>query len=219
MSKTTHSCPPLIIRRTMLAPIRPKPIMPSCISFSCFLSNPALRIAASTLRLRSDAVPLRAHIGRHAGLPGFQLRQRLLNSTLQCYQTALDIAQMDAKSAAVSFGQHLEVASRLRSFHHAERVLLSRHRQVRFVITRHLQEHAAIRTALISLPCRMQEARAESETGRDLLPVAHRFSDRLQLVFVGLVHLDVAEQAEVVARAKTVKVSLQVAGERFVAAS
>src|SRR5262245_43061804 len=31
MSKTTHSWPPLIRRRTMLAPILPRPIIPSCI--------------------------------------------------------------------------------------------------------------------------------------------------------------------------------------------
>src|SRR5207249_3214003 len=31
MSKTTQSCPPLSRRRTMLAPIRPRPIIPSCI--------------------------------------------------------------------------------------------------------------------------------------------------------------------------------------------
>ncbi len=31
MSKTTHSWPPLMSRRTMFAPIRPSPIMPSCI--------------------------------------------------------------------------------------------------------------------------------------------------------------------------------------------
>ncbi len=31
LSKTTHSCPAFIRRRTMFAPIRPKPIMPSCI--------------------------------------------------------------------------------------------------------------------------------------------------------------------------------------------
>ena len=30
MSKTTHSWPPLRSRRTMLAPIRPRPIIPSC---------------------------------------------------------------------------------------------------------------------------------------------------------------------------------------------
>ena len=32
MSKTTHSWPPLIRRRTMFAPIRPRPIIPSCMS-------------------------------------------------------------------------------------------------------------------------------------------------------------------------------------------
>src|SRR5215831_15819700 len=31
MSKTTHSWPPLMRRRTMLAPILPRPIIPSCI--------------------------------------------------------------------------------------------------------------------------------------------------------------------------------------------
>ena len=30
-SYTTHSCPSRINRRTMLAPIRPRPIIPSCI--------------------------------------------------------------------------------------------------------------------------------------------------------------------------------------------
>src|SRR5271169_5221756 len=30
MSKTTHWCPPLSSRRVMLAPIRPRPITPSC---------------------------------------------------------------------------------------------------------------------------------------------------------------------------------------------
>ncbi len=32
MSQTTHSWPAFIRRRTMLAPIRPRPIMPSCIA-------------------------------------------------------------------------------------------------------------------------------------------------------------------------------------------
>ncbi len=31
MSKTTHGWPPLMSRRTMFAPIRPSPIIPSCI--------------------------------------------------------------------------------------------------------------------------------------------------------------------------------------------
>src|ERR1700733_9196075 len=37
-SKATHRCPFLISRRTMLAPIRPRPIMPSCIVESLFIS-------------------------------------------------------------------------------------------------------------------------------------------------------------------------------------
>ena len=35
-SKTTHSCPARISRRTMLAPIRPSPIIPICMCFSWF---------------------------------------------------------------------------------------------------------------------------------------------------------------------------------------
>src|SRR3954451_25117941 len=55
-SKTTHSCPAFISRRTMLAPIRPRPIMPSCIagSFGCyrrvvsnFVLNSCLSVAAA----------------------------------------------------------------------------------------------------------------------------------------------------------------------------
>ncbi len=34
MSKTTHVCPPPISRRTMFAPIRPSPIIPSCMARS-----------------------------------------------------------------------------------------------------------------------------------------------------------------------------------------
>ena len=34
MSKTTHRCPPLRSRRTMFAPILPRPIIPSCMNHS-----------------------------------------------------------------------------------------------------------------------------------------------------------------------------------------
>src|SRR5262245_60298371 len=34
MSKTTHSWPPLIRRRTMLAPILPRPTIPNCMNVS-----------------------------------------------------------------------------------------------------------------------------------------------------------------------------------------
>src|SRR5215470_16559609 len=45
MSKTTHWCPPLMRRRTMLAPIRPSPIIPSCMAVS-LLARLELAIAA-----------------------------------------------------------------------------------------------------------------------------------------------------------------------------
>src|SRR5262249_46481691 len=39
-SKTTHSWPPLIRRRTILAPILPMPTIPNCIDFSfCYLNQ------------------------------------------------------------------------------------------------------------------------------------------------------------------------------------
>ena len=48
VSQTTHSCPPFSSRRTMFPPIRPNPIMPSCIR---------------------SPVPF-LNMGRHTGLPG-----------------------------------------------------------------------------------------------------------------------------------------------------
>src|SRR5215471_328414 len=45
LSKTTHWCPPLMRRRTMFAPIRPSPIIPSCMAVS-LLARLELAIAA-----------------------------------------------------------------------------------------------------------------------------------------------------------------------------
>src|SRR5215469_15536813 len=45
MSKTTHWCPPLMRRRTMFAPIRPRPIIPSCMAVS-LLAGLELAVAA-----------------------------------------------------------------------------------------------------------------------------------------------------------------------------
>ena len=45
MSKTTHWWPPLISRRTMLAPIRPSPIIPSCIVLLLILRIEFVRLA------------------------------------------------------------------------------------------------------------------------------------------------------------------------------
>src|SRR5215813_14097749 len=45
LSKTTHWCPPLMRRRTMFAPIRPSPIIPSCMAVS-LLARLELAVAA-----------------------------------------------------------------------------------------------------------------------------------------------------------------------------
>src|SRR3974377_970221 len=44
-SKTTQSCPPRIKRRTMLAPILPRPTIPSCIVLSLAFSRPTASAA------------------------------------------------------------------------------------------------------------------------------------------------------------------------------
>ncbi len=56
MSKTTHSWPLLISRRTMFAPIRPSPIIPSCMmnSFVEWSANRAQRMASMP---DGDAMP------------------------------------------------------------------------------------------------------------------------------------------------------------------
>src|ERR1019366_133342 len=40
-SKTTHDWPPLLRRRTMLAPMRPRPIIPNCIEFHSIVESAA----------------------------------------------------------------------------------------------------------------------------------------------------------------------------------
>src|SRR5262245_39934808 len=59
-SNTTQLCPFLISRRTMLAPILPSPIIPSCIS------SPLLKNSFDSLRYLGHSVTQRFHCGRHA---------------------------------------------------------------------------------------------------------------------------------------------------------
>ena len=60
----------------------------------------------------------------------------------------------------------------------------------------------------------MQEARPKPEAGCRTGPIAHGVANRLQCRLVGLVHRDVTEHGEVVARLDTIDVRLQVGGER-----
>ena len=77
-----------------------------------------------------------------------------------------------AQGAALALQQHLEVASRLRRLDDAEGVLLPGHGHIDRVVAGDLQEDAGVRSALVGLPGRVQEARAELQAGRDALRVA-----------------------------------------------
>src|SRR5580704_6158881 len=139
VSNTAQWCPAFMSRRTILPPMRPKPIMPSCIGL----------------------------------LPIFRLCQRVSNGVLERCQAGGDVrAEMDAQEAPVAFGQHFEVAARLRRLDDAKGVFLIRHLQIGGVIAGDLQEHAAIWAAFVGLPGRMQEPRPKAKTGGDVLAIA-----------------------------------------------
>src|SRR5215469_7211470 len=170
-SKATHWCPALCSRRTMLAPILPSPIIPSCIDIA-----PVVRF----FKL------------------GDTLRQRLGNRGLQrCESSPYIFAQMHAQSASRSFGKDREIPARLRSFDDAERIFLFGNGQVIGVVARNLKEHAAVGTAFVSLSCRMQEPRTKSENSRNLLRVPDSVTNDLQSSLILPVHLDVAQESEI----------------------
>src|SRR5580765_1609560 len=135
LSYTTHWWPPRNRRRTMLAPIRPRPIIPNCI------------------------VSLRSTYG---------LRDSFRERSQGLYHVR---PQVRAQRAAFALGQYLEIAARLRRLHHAEGILLARHRQIVGVVTGNLKEHSAIRATLISLPGGMQKTGAEADAGSHFFAV------------------------------------------------
>src|SRR6476620_8156368 len=107
LSYTTDVWPFLISRRTMLPPIRPRPIMPSCIR----------------------KIPLVERFG----YGGIQRGKRRLEIALE----------VDPQRAPAAFGQHVEIAARLRCLDDAEARFLSRHRQIPGIVSGDLEEHAA----------------------------------------------------------------------------
>ena len=84
---------------------------------------------------------------------------------------------MDPQSAPPAIGQNLKISARLRRLHDAESVFLSGHRQVDRIVAGDLQEHSRIRPAFVRLSRRVQEARAEAETGRNAFLVAHQHGE------------------------------------------
>src|SRR5579875_1787717 len=178
---TTALCPRLSSRRTMLAPIRPSPTMPSCI-----LASP----------LRESLIP---RVGERTQ-PGRDIR-----------------AEMHAQGAPSAFGQHVEIAARLRRLHDGKPVAMAGNGQILGVLAGDLQEHAAVRPALVRLPGGVQEARAEAHARRHMLGAQEARAHVPQRVGMGAVALDISEQRRVVARPQPIEMRLQIPVERVVA--
>src|SRR5436309_13497315 len=109
---------------------------------------------------------------------------------------------MDTQGPPLAFRQHLKISTRLRGFHNAESVFLSRHRQVSSVIAGDLQEHSAVRPAFVSLSSGVQKTRAKTEACRDTFAVAHSMAHLLQALFMLAAHLNISEQSKVITRGK-----------------
>src|SRR5436305_5432307 len=104
---------------------------------------------------------------------------------LHCLANGIDelarvaVLDVDAERAPPARLQNLEIATRLRGEERREAVWLPGNGEVLAAIARRLEEDAVVRAALVQLPGRMEEARAESgsagEAGRladeALLPV------------------------------------------------
>ena len=124
---------------------------------------------------------------------------RLLHCLGKRFETGLQIlAEMDSERATTAFGKYVEIASSLGRFYDAKSVLLARYGEIGCVITRDLEEYATVGAAFVGLPGRMQEARAEAETGGELLLIADDVAKFLQDFFVLGVHRDIAEDGEVI---------------------
>src|SRR5262249_12979572 len=105
---------------------------------------------------------------------------------------------MHPQCATFALGEYLEIPASLRCFDGSKGIFLVRNRQIHRIVAGDLQKHAAVRTAFIGLPGRMQEARTKAQAGSYTLTVTHRETDTLQLAFVFAVHLDVSEQSHIV---------------------
>src|SRR5579864_8404630 len=118
---------------------------------------------------------------------------------------------MNTQCTAIPVGQDLEIPSRLCGLHSTEGVLLPWHRQVFSVVASNLEENSRIWTALVGLSSGMQKARAEAQTGRDPLAVAHGVPHLLENFLVLGEHGDVGKQSKVVACFYAIQMSAKIA--------
>src|SRR5215470_1716432 len=114
-----------------------------------------------------------------------------------------------AQRAPAALGQHVEIATRLRLLDNPEGIGLAGHREVLAVVASDLQENAAIGAALISLPRRVLEARAEADAGRRLGAVADHAAQLLHCLDMRGCAIDIGEQRRVVSCADASEMRLQ----------
>src|SRR6516164_2951119 len=183
-----------MIRRTMLPPMRPSPTIPNCIVIH---SCPP---RASPLPGGERESEHRASYSAECAACG----------AVNCGEAVCDLTgDVRTQHAAPAFGEHAEIAARLRRPDLAEACLAAGDGKVLPGLRRDLKEHAGIRPALICLPGRMQEARPELGTGRDMLAVAHRGAQFLQDADVPRVALDISKRREIIARVQAREVGAQ----------
>src|SRR6478672_6361966 len=138
----TTSWPSPSRRRTMLAPIRPRP------------TNP-IRIRCASLSMVRPA-----SIGALARVCGGSVaRERLAEDRLQRDEPALGVGEVDAEDRQVVGLDRREVALGLGVDQAAERVRPARDRPIVRVVRGELEEPADRRAALVELAGRMEEAR------------------------------------------------------------
>src|SRR5579863_4870599 len=83
------------------------------------------------------------------------LRQCFCDRRLQRRQATFHIMQVHPERPPLAIGQNLKIAAGLRGLYHAEGELLPRYRDVGLIVARHLQEHAAVRSAFVGLTRRV----------------------------------------------------------------
>src|SRR5690242_9206500 len=207
MSNTTHSCPPRIRRRAMLAPIRPSPISPSWL-FSG-IDSP-LGNVVQEIHVANPVPTQEQHSSSLNDLLNL-LRQRFHDCSVEHSESGRNFrTKMHAQGAPASLHEHGKIAARLRRFHHSESKFLSRDRKILGVVASDLQKDSRVRPAFVCLTGRMKEPWSKAEAGRDLLLVPHSMPDLLQAFFMLCVHLDECERGEIISGLEASKMGAEI---------